>query len=126
LKAGLLALRRLGANKGDPQLRAQVELPYRVPISCLLDGIQFSTGCTVGNKRLSFRDSADIRLIFARDGDKLELILKQEHLDFLTPLFRGEQLNQSELNNLLDKIAVMNEDKLFSMKELSQSIQPTF
>jgi len=126
LRAGLLALRKLGAKRSSPQLLAQVELPYRVPISCLLDGIQFSTGCTVGNKRLLFKDSTDIRLTFTRDGYSLELVLKRSRLDFLAPLFSGEQLNQEQLSDLANRIATMNENELFLLREAASLTQPTF
>jgi formylmethanofuran dehydrogenase subunit E len=126
LKAGLLALRKLGAERGDAQLHAQVQLPYRVPISCLLDGIQFSTGCTVGNKRLSFKDSINIRLTFTKNGKNLELTLKQTQLWFLSSLFHGEQLSQRELSDLVHQTAIMNENELFLLREAGQSTQPTF
>jgi len=80
----------------------------------------------VGNKRLSFKDSTDIRLTFTRDGYSLELILKRSHLDFLAPLFSGAQLNQEQLSDLANRIATINENELFLLREAASSTQPTF
>ncbi len=117
LKAGLLALHQLGAKQGDSTLRAQVKLPYRVPISCLLDGIQFSTGCTIGNKRLSFKDTNEVALVFARGGETIGLTLKKAPFELLTRLFSGEKLGDKELRELSYNIVTMNEIELFDMKQ---------
>jgi formylmethanofuran dehydrogenase subunit E len=117
LKAGQLALRELRAKQGDSKLSAQVELPYRIPISCLLDGVQFSTGCTIGNKRLSFKDSTDITLSFSKYGEAIGLTLKKAPFQLLNRLFRGEDLNDKELRDLSHNIATMNENELFDMKQ---------
>jgi len=117
LKAGLLALHELGSKRGDSKLNAQVELPYRVPISCLLDGVQFSTGCTIGNKRLSFKDSTDLTLTFVKSGDAAELALKEATFKLLRPLFHGEDLNQKKLSDLAHDVATMSEKELFHVKE---------
>ena len=77
----------------------------------------------MGNKRLSFKDSTNIRLTFARNDQNLELTLKKTDLGFLTSLFQGEQLNQRTLSDLADRIAIMNENELFLLREAEQSTQ---
>jgi len=115
LKAGLIALRALKSRQGDPQLHVEVELPYRVPISCLLDGIQFSTGCTIGNKRLTFKDSTNITLAFRGQDATVRLTLKEDSLEILHPLFDGQHLGDEQLQQLAHILAVLNEDRLFSI-----------
>ena len=117
LKAGKLALRELRTKQGDSKLSAQIELPYRIPISCLLDGVQFSTGCTIGNKRLSFVDSTDITLSFTRSEKTIRLTLKTAAFQLLNRLFRGEDLDDKELRDLSHTVATTKEDELFNMKE---------
>ncbi len=116
LKAGLLALHQFRAKQGDSKLRAQVELPYRVPISCLLDGIQFSTGCTIGNKRLSFKDSNRVTLTFSKSGESIGLTLKEAPSQLLSRLLRGEDLTAEEVTDLAHNIAAMSEKELFDAK----------
>ena len=48
LMIGLEALRRLGAS-GWFDIRCHVELNWRPPDSCVINGIQVSTGCTMGS-----------------------------------------------------------------------------
>ena len=61
---GLFGLRELSAQQGDTRLTATVMLKYAVPFSCILDGIQISTKCTVGNARLAWKRSNKIGVIF--------------------------------------------------------------
>lgn len=117
LRAGLIGLQKLKLRKGNLELRAQVELPYRVPISCLLDGIQFSTACTVGNKRLSFKDSTHITLIFIGSGKAVELTLRKTTLMLLRRLLCGEQLGERDLSGLARSVATIDEKQLFDVEE---------
>jgi len=64
VRMGLVGLRELRVQQGDTQLRTTVMLEYVVPISCILDGIQTSTGCTIGNTRLTWKESGEIGAIF--------------------------------------------------------------
>jgi len=120
VRAGLIALRELRSRQGDPELRVEVELPYRVPISCLLDGIQFSTGCTIGNKRLAFKESTDIIMTFAKQETTAELTLKSDSRELLHSLFNGQRLGEETLHELAHNLACLNEDRLFSITDGSE------
>jgi len=52
-------------NQQNKELRASVKVPLSTPFSCILDGIQSTTHCTVGNRRLhkkiTTRDNRPIR-----------------------------------------------------------------
>lgn len=68
LKAGRYARRKLGASPFD--LRARVFCPPHTPYTCFVDGIQFSSGCTMGKGNVSHRATASgCRVEFARTGD---------------------------------------------------------
>ena len=56
IKMGLLALEILGV-KGYFDLSTEVELEYRTPMSCLIDGLQVSTGCTLGKGNIKVKDN---------------------------------------------------------------------
>jgi formylmethanofuran dehydrogenase subunit E len=61
VRMGMIARKAL--NVADDQcrvLRANVKVPLFPPFSCLLDGIQASTSCTVGNQRLTMENSEEI------------------------------------------------------------------
>ena len=39
------------------ELRIYVRIPFFTPFSCVLDGIQVTTNCTIGNQKLKVEDS---------------------------------------------------------------------
>ena len=41
----------------DKNLHATVKTPFSTPFSCVIDGIQTATTCTVGNQRLKIENS---------------------------------------------------------------------
>jgi formylmethanofuran dehydrogenase subunit E len=69
VRMGMTAKKAL--NLSDEQcefLKASVKVPLFPPFSCLLDGIQVATSCTVGNQRLSIESSEEICVIFAEQN----------------------------------------------------------
>lgn len=76
IKMGLLALDLLGV-KGYFDLSTEVELEYRTPISCLIDGLQISTGCTMGKGNIRVKNNPGIiRVLFKSDHKTLLVTLK--------------------------------------------------
>ncbi len=70
VRMGLVGLRELSVRQGDIRLTSTVMLEYVVPISCILDGIQTSTKCTVGNRRLAWKKSKRIGAIFVLSSSR--------------------------------------------------------
>jgi formylmethanofuran dehydrogenase subunit E len=78
IKMGLLALEILEV-KGYFDLSTEVELDYRTPMSCLIDGLQVSTGCTLGKGNIKVKDNPGIiRALFKTDRKTLLVNLKPE------------------------------------------------
>ena len=74
VRMGLIGLKNIGKyNNG--QLSIDVSLPLRVPFSCIIDGLQVTTHCTVGNQKLSVKDSVSIQTIFKREIDEMVVIV---------------------------------------------------
>ena len=70
LRLGEYALEVLGANSHFG-IEAFVRCAGRTPESCLLDGIQFSTGCTLGKQNITHTVGAPIEARFrTRDTGK--------------------------------------------------------
>ncbi len=63
LRMGLAALKQLDA-KGWFDLRCRVFLKLKPPDSCVVDGIQISTGCTMGKRNIEIeeRDGIEARI----------------------------------------------------------------
>jgi formylmethanofuran dehydrogenase subunit E len=81
VRMGMIAKKILSVS--DDQcgfLKANVKVPLFPPFSCLLDGIQASTSCTVGNQRLTIENSEEICVNFAKQnaGRTVKITLKPE------------------------------------------------
>ncbi|MGD0071926.1 MAG: formylmethanofuran dehydrogenase subunit E family protein [Candidatus Bathyarchaeia archaeon] len=114
LKMGAAAKKAL--NLSDTEctlLTAEVAVPLHPPFSCLLDGIQVSTTCTIGNQRLQVKNSKTIQATFTRQkgAKKVKITLTQN---------LSEQLEQKQKQNQLTEelaleIADMPENQLFNI-----------
>ena len=87
LRAGLLALERLGAAKHE--LSVVVETEDKPPASCIIDGIQVSTGCTLGRANLqvkwhegtpkiTFKKDSRLLVLKVRDAALKEIVTEME------------------------------------------------
>jgi len=78
-KAGLYA-----KDKLKPQhikdLVCIVRVPLRTPYSCIIDGIQCSSCCTIGKRNLILEDSDSMEVRFMRADKELVLRVKKEVL----------------------------------------------
>ena len=87
IRMGVLALNILNV-KGYFDLSVEVELKNHRPVSCLIDGLQISTGCTLGKGNIKIKDNPNItRAIYKSDKSKLIICLKPgitKLLDFET------------------------------------------
>ncbi|MBS7626171.1 formylmethanofuran dehydrogenase subunit E family protein [Candidatus Bathyarchaeota archaeon] len=113
VRAGLAGLRRLNVERGDMNLRATVWLKYSTPLSCVADGVQVSTGCTCGNKRLTVKDSDGIMVRVENHDGQVDIALRWETLNDLKMQVLGRKLCGSELKRLACEVATIDESKLF-------------
>jgi formylmethanofuran dehydrogenase subunit E len=73
LRMGAIGKRRFGHYKG---LRAFVTSDPEPPMRCVLDGIQFSSGCTMGKGNISLESADEPAVIFEKEGRRLRIGLK--------------------------------------------------
>jgi formylmethanofuran dehydrogenase subunit E len=83
LKAGAYARRRLAASPFE--LHARVFCPAGTPYTCFVDGVQFSSGCTMGKGNISHHRAAGCWVEFTRRNKpgRLRLALRPEVWDEL-------------------------------------------
>ncbi len=113
VRMGLTGLNRLNAVK-DKSLVVAASLPPHVPFSCIIDGLQVTTKCTVGNQRLSLKDSLKIQTQFeTRDGQKVVVALNQTVFEKLKSRLVNENLPEEEVRQLAWDVAAIPEDELF-------------
>jgi formylmethanofuran dehydrogenase subunit E len=80
LRMGLLALSLLNAQ-GWFDLSCRVRLRWRPPDSCVIDGIQTATGCTMGKHNIEVEERDGIAAEFTTDRERLRLRLKPKQLE---------------------------------------------
>lgn len=76
LKAGMLAKKTLSAE--HKRLTAQVTLRLEKPVSCFLDGIQVSSGCTMGKLNITAINGGGIAVSFQSEDKKTVRIRVKE------------------------------------------------
>lgn len=75
IRMGLLALKDLGSS-GHKEIGATVRTGTTPPISCLVDGIQISTGCTMGKGNIETVALGRAEATFSAGGERVTLKVK--------------------------------------------------
>jgi formylmethanofuran dehydrogenase subunit E len=120
IRMGFIGLRELGVERGNPKLRVTVMTKPSVPFSCVVDGIQAATTCTVGNRRLKLQNSQkDIVAKFQiLEGNKITVavnLAKQEELKKRL----SKQASSQEIEIIARGVISMPERELFKVKKLT-------
>ena len=93
LRMGAVGKRRFGHYKG---LTASVRSQPDPPMRCVLDGIQFSSGCTFGKGNISLEPGSEPEVTFGKEGKRLRVALKKgwrEKID--REMSKDKELEQS-------------------------------
>lgn len=78
-RMGQLAVRILGEDRTGKRNRAVAYSGIKPPVSCLLDGIQISSCCTLGKGNISIENRGEARALFSNSkGKSIEIILRPE------------------------------------------------
>ena len=109
-RMGREALRTLGSG-GHFGLSAQVHSPLQPPRSCLIDGVQLGSGCTLGKGNIEVVeiDGAARALFTTGDGEQVTVSLKPDVPDLVRRLVEekgveaaGEELLDMDAGGLFD------------------------
>ncbi len=109
LRMGAIGKRTFGHYKG---LTATVRSVPKPPMLCLVDGIQFSSGCTMGKANIDVEPASEPEVTFAKEGRRITIALKpglRERMD-------GEMSHEAELERSLHYFRLA-EDELFEIRE---------
>ncbi len=109
LRAGLAAISFLGR---DPfKTKAVVRTKLRPPHSCFIDGIQFSSGCTLGKGNIQVERENEVSVCFYNEGRQARIKVKEEALRLLE-----QGLSESEAEALALDMCKRDERELFEIK----------
>jgi formylmethanofuran dehydrogenase subunit E len=114
LKMGAAAKKALNVSDAEcALLRAEVAVPLHPPFSCLLDGVQVSTTCTIGNQRLRVENSETVKATFTRqkDAKKVKITLTQHFSEQLEEKLKQDRLDEAFAWGL----AELPENQLFNI-----------
>ena len=119
LRMGLLALEELNV-RGWFGLSCVAELEWAPPDSCVLDGIQVSTGCTMGKRNIRVDERRNvISASFTQGGRGVSIMVSDEVLTRIRREMEeddhdvGGEAREAENLRLMDEIATMSIPELF-------------
>jgi len=76
-KMGLISNKILGKNPFEK--KATIFTNIQPPHSCIIDGIQLSSGCTTGKNNIKILNDENLKVIFSnKNGKNFEIALKNE------------------------------------------------
>jgi formylmethanofuran dehydrogenase subunit E len=116
VRMGEIAKRHLKVDeKNSRGLQANIRIPLSTPFSCVIDGIQATTSCTVGNQKLKIEKSIEITACFKlQSSDKtVKISVNPKLIKNLTE----EMSNGADSEKLAAKIAHLKEEQLFVLEE---------
>ena len=91
IKMGNRAIRELKPESCF-QLHANVHCPENPPPSCVIDGIQLSSGCTMGKRNIAHSPtSGEVKVVFTNKntGQSVEIELKDEFQQRATEVLKS-------------------------------------
>lgn len=117
VRMALIGIRELGVKKGNPKLRVTVMTKPSVPFSCVIDGVQVATKCTIGNRKLRLQDSPkSVSAKFQIQEENVVAVTlnsaKREELEKLL----SEQSSFQEMEKIARKVVSMPERELFKIQ----------
>ncbi len=114
VRMGLIGVREVKAKENNNKLRVTATLKYSVPFSCIIDGIQVATKCTIGNKKLELTDSSGITTEFEiQNKRKVTVALNPATFSRLKNKMLSKDVSPEDTRKLALMVASMPEEELF-------------
>ncbi len=114
LRMGLQALNTLDA-KGWFRLKCNVLLHWAPPDSCVIDGIQSSTGCTMGKRNITVTETDGVAAEFTLDEKHVRITLRDDVLQKVRGVM---DLGDEEVTEFMNHLAEAPAEALFQVDSL--------
>jgi formylmethanofuran dehydrogenase subunit E len=117
VRIGEMATRHLGVdNESSNKLQASIRTRPFTPFFCVIDGIQASTRCTVGNRKLKIEESTEETIAhFGLQGsDKAVTVTVNSKV---AEALIKEMSEGADPEQLAAKVSQMREEQLFVLEE---------
>jgi formylmethanofuran dehydrogenase subunit E len=113
-RMGQVANRILGTEPFGKSARALTGTAP--PVSCLIDGVQLSSGCTLGKGNMEVEDVSGAQVIFTdNDGKYITVAVKQHILDRI-----NDECSKENEEALAAELYSLGDDELFDIDESQQ------
>ena len=117
VRMGLIGVRELGVKGNEEMLHVTAMLKYSIPFSCVVDGIQVATKCTIGNRKLRLRSSSGIAARFElQRGEHVTVAVDPTAFERLKNELLSENVPPEEVRKLAHLLASMPEEELFIIR----------
>ncbi|MCX8206887.1 MAG: formylmethanofuran dehydrogenase subunit E family protein [Methanothrix sp.] len=109
IRMGLAALRELGSH-GHRDISAVVRSGSMPPVSCMADGIQISTGCTLGKGNISVVQDGVPEVTFHSNGRSVSFRVRRSIVERISELSHDEledfswELSRMPLNSIIERL----------------------
>ena len=108
-KMGKIAIQQLGADPFSKE--AVIWTGLKPPLSCIIDGVQISSGCTLGKGNISIHQDGVPKVTFkGENGKQLEIVLKkhvQQEID--------KKVTKENIKSFSEKIFEKPNQELFDI-----------
>ncbi len=108
IRMGLLALREL-SSPGYEGIEALVKTGNTPSLSCLLDGIQISTGCTIGKGNIAIEPLGRAEADFSTDDKRVTFKVKDE----IVGEIKRWRESYASLEEIAQSISKRSDEELF-------------
>lgn len=118
IRMSLTGVRRLGVKGNDEKLRVTAMLKDSVPFSCVIDGIQVATKCTIGNKKLRLKSSSGIAAKFELPSrEQVTVSINPATFETLKNELLSQKVPPKGVQKLAQLVASMPEEELFIIRK---------
>ncbi len=120
LRMGLEALNILDV-RGWFDIKCKAVLRWAPPDACVLDGIQVSTGCTLGKHNIEVEQGQGVSATFNHGDSGVELRLRPKVLKMISNAIEEHDHDEenpeheAETRQLMDKLIAMPASELFAI-----------
>ena len=109
IRMGLLALEKLD-SKGNFDIDCEIETGTHPPISCMIDGVQISTGCTLGKGNIKVKSNKRPVAKFTKEKLSVTIEVKKSIIKEVESSFK----NHTE-EKMVKKILSAKNQELFKV-----------
>ena len=88
LRMGMLAKTLLGGNPFN--MKADIHAQKNPPQSCILDGVQITSGCTFGKRNIHLEEDSSLYGVFTKDSETVTIRVNPHIVNSLRNIPRAE------------------------------------